>query len=72
MTSQEQVTPLPEICTGASKTIIVRMLPTVIYNVLKKNEPYKPELYRKGDGLLRTGRFLWKKPSLSSGGKVIR
>ena len=25
------------------------MLLTVIYNMLKKNEPYNPELYRKGD-----------------------
>lgn len=25
------------------------MLLTAIYNMLKKNEPYNPELYRKGD-----------------------
>ena len=25
------------------------MLLTAIYNILKKNEPYNPELYRKGD-----------------------
>ena len=28
---------------------IARMLLTAIYNILKKNEPYNPELYRKGD-----------------------
>ena len=28
---------------------IARMLLTAIYNMLKKNEPYNPELYRKGD-----------------------
>ena len=26
-----------------------RTTATVIYNMLKKNEPYNPELYRKGD-----------------------
>ena len=25
------------------------MLLTAIYNILKKNEPYNPELYRNGD-----------------------
>jgi transposase len=36
---------------GHKKAIIAiaRMLLTVIYNILKKNEPYNPELYRKGD-----------------------
>ena len=35
---------------GHKKAIIAvaRMLLTVIYNMLKKNEPYNPELYRKG------------------------
>lgn len=28
---------------------ITRMLLTAIYNILKKNEPYNPELYRKSD-----------------------
>ena len=28
---------------------IARMLLTAIYNILKKNEPYNPELYRKAD-----------------------
>ena len=28
---------------------IARMLLTAIYNILKKSEPYNPELYRKGD-----------------------
>lgn len=36
---------------GHKKAIIaiVRMLLTAIYNMLKKNEPYNPELYREGD-----------------------
>ena len=36
---------------GHKKAIIAiaRMLLTAIYNMLKKNEPYTPELYRKGD-----------------------
>ena len=36
---------------GHKKAIIAiaRMLLTVIYNILKKNEPYNPELYRKSD-----------------------
>ena len=36
---------------GHKKAIIAiaRMLLTVIYNMLKKNEPYNPELYRKDD-----------------------
>ncbi len=36
---------------GHKKTIIAiaRMLLTAIYNMLKKNEPYAPELYRKSD-----------------------
>ena len=36
---------------GHKKAIIAiaRMLLTAIYNILKKNEPYNPELYRKGD-----------------------
>ena len=36
---------------GHKKTIIAiaRMLLTAIYNILKKNEPYNPELYRNGD-----------------------
>jgi len=36
---------------GHKKAIIaiVRMLLTAIYNILKKNEPYNPELYRKAD-----------------------
>lgn len=36
---------------GHKKAIIAiaRMLLTVIYNMLKKNESYNPELYRKGD-----------------------
>ena len=36
---------------GHKKAIIAiaRMLLTAIYNMLKKNEPYNPELYRKGD-----------------------
>ena len=36
---------------GHKKAIITvaRMLLTVIYNMLKKNEPYNPELYRKGN-----------------------
>jgi len=38
---------------GHKKAIIAiaRMLLTVIYNILKKNEPYNPELYRKADTL---------------------
>ena len=34
---------------GHKKAIIVtaKMLPTVIHNMLKKSEPYNPELYRK-------------------------
>ena len=28
---------------------IARMLLTAIYNILKKREPYNPELYRKSD-----------------------
>ena len=28
---------------------IARMLLTAIYNMLKKNEPYNPELYRKAN-----------------------
>ena len=36
---------------GHKKAIIAisRMLLTAIYNMLKKNEPYNPELYKKGD-----------------------
>ena len=36
---------------GHEKAIIAiaRMLLTAIYNMLKKNEPYDPELYRKAD-----------------------
>ena len=36
---------------GHKKAIIAiaRMLLTAIYNMLKKNEPYNPELYRKDD-----------------------
>ena len=36
---------------GHKKAIIAiaRMLLTAIYNMFKKNEPYNPELYRKGD-----------------------
>ena len=36
---------------GHKKAIIAiaRMLLTVIYNILKKNEPYNPNLYRKSD-----------------------
>lgn len=36
---------------GHKKAIIAiaRMLLTAIYNILKKNEPYSPELYRKGN-----------------------
>lgn len=36
---------------GHKKAIIAiaRMLLTAIYNILKKNEPYNPELYRKSD-----------------------
>lgn len=36
---------------GHKKAIIAiaRMLLTAIYNILKKNEPYHPELYRKSD-----------------------
>ena len=36
---------------GHKKAIIAiaRMLLTAIYNILKKNEPYNPELYRKCD-----------------------
>ena len=36
---------------GHKKAIIAiaRMLLTVIYNILKKNEPYTPDLYRKSD-----------------------
>lgn len=36
---------------GHKKAIIAisRMLLTVIYNMLKKNEPYNPELYRQAD-----------------------
>jgi transposase len=36
---------------GHKKAIIAiaRMLLTVIYNILKRNEPYNPELYRKSD-----------------------
>ena len=36
---------------GHKKTIIAiaRMILTAIYNILKKNEPYNPELYRKAD-----------------------
>lgn len=38
---------------GHKKAIIAiaRMLLTAIYNILKKNEPYNPELYRKADPL---------------------
>ncbi len=38
---------------GHKKAIIAiaRMLLTVLYNMLKKNEPYNPELYRKSDVL---------------------
>ena len=36
---------------GHKKAIIAiaRMLLTAIYNILKKNEPYNPELYHNGD-----------------------
>ena len=36
---------------GHKKAIIAiaRMLLTAIYNMLKKNEPYNPELYRNAD-----------------------
>ena len=36
---------------GHKKAVIAiaRMLLTAIYNVLKKREPYNPELYRKAD-----------------------
>lgn len=36
---------------GHKKAIIAisRVLPTAIYNILKKNEPYNSELYRKSD-----------------------
>lgn len=36
---------------GHKKTIIAiaRMLLAAIYNILKKNEPYNPKLYRKAD-----------------------
>ena len=36
---------------GHKKAIIAiaRMLLTAIYSILKKNQPYNPELYRKGD-----------------------
>jgi len=36
---------------GHKKAVIAiaRMLLTAIYNILKKNEPYNPELYRKAD-----------------------
>ena len=36
---------------GHKKAIIAiaRLLPTAIYNILKKNEPYNAELYRKSD-----------------------
>ena len=36
---------------GHKKAVIAiaRMLLTAIYNILKKNEPYNPELYRNGD-----------------------
>lgn len=36
---------------GHKKAIIaiVRMLLTAVYNMLKKNEPYNPHLYRKAD-----------------------
>ena len=34
---------------GHKKAIIARMLLTAIYNMLKKKEPYNPELYRKSD-----------------------
>ncbi len=36
---------------GHKKAIIAiaRMLLTAVYNMLKKNEPYDPELYRKAD-----------------------
>ena len=36
---------------GHKKAIIAiaRMLLTAIFNILKKNEPYNPELYRKAD-----------------------
>ena len=36
---------------GHKKAIIAisRMLLTAIYNILRKNEPYNPELYRKAD-----------------------
>ena len=38
---------------GHKKAIIAiaRMLLTAIYNILEKNEPYNPELYRKADTL---------------------
>lgn len=29
--------------------LLARMLLTDIYNILKKNEPYNPELYRNSD-----------------------
>jgi hypothetical protein len=36
---------------GHKKAVIAiaRMLLTAIYNILKKHEPYNPELYRKSD-----------------------
>ena len=36
---------------GHKKAVIAiaRMLLTAIYNILKKSEPYNPELYRKAD-----------------------
>ena len=52
---------------GHKKAIIAiaRMLLTAIYNILKWNEVYNSELYRKAD-LPHTVRFLWKKQCLSS------
>lgn len=44
---------------------IARILLTAIHNILKKNETYSLELYRKGH-LPPTHRFLWRKPLSSS------
>ena len=47
------------------------MLLTAIYNMLKKNEPYNPELYRKGDQPPAHREVSVEEAILFSSGKVI-
>lgn len=58
---------------GHKKAIIAiaRMLLTAIYNILKKNEPYNPDLYRKSDIIRFSERFLWMKLFLFCNVKAI-